>query len=106
MKKYLLVFLLCVASAATVPAAELTATFEYPDIVVGIDGFRLYDNNIFLCDETDTKIRRITCPAHLGFGAHVFTMTAFSGNEESPHSNAFPVVIKIKTPKLGTVEVK
>jgi len=82
----------------------ITATFGYD--AEAVDGFKLYDNGILLCGVADPAARSMVCVADLGFGAHSFTMTAYSGMVESPHSSAFPMVITLTAPALGTVTVE
>lgn len=103
MKKLILV-LLIVLLPVVVWSKTVTATFTYD--MASVDGFKLYDNGVLLCASTDPTIRSMVCEADLGFGAHSFTMTAYSGEEESPQSTAFPMVITISTPGLGSVTVE
>lgn len=103
--KKLIIMLMFLLTPALAFTNTITAQFDYPEDT-NIEGFRLYDNGISLCDQTDPTSRQMICEADLGFGAHVFTMTAFVGDEESEHSVGYPMVIKIESPELGNVEVK
>lgn len=91
------------ALPAAVWGQSVTATYTYSE--PGVDGFRLYDNGILLCELADPSARVMVCEATLGFGAHSFTMTAYSGSTESLHSAAYPMVITLSAPGLGSVEV-
>ncbi len=103
MKKILLLLaILLIAESAF--GKTIVGTFIYGDD--SVDGFKLYDNGIYLCSSTAPAKRTITCEAELGFGAHSFTLTAYSGDQESLPSNAYPLVITITSPSLGTVIVE
>lgn len=106
MRKLLVATLVALALmlASPVLGKSVTATYTYGDPAV--DGFRLYDNGILLCELADPTARTMVCEATLGFGAHSFTMTAYSAAVESPHSVAFPMVINLLSPGLGSVTVE
>lgn len=69
---------------------NVSINWSYDSVAAGVAGFRLYNNNVFLCETTDPLARQLTCPVGLAVGLNSFTLTSFDVNRmESAQSNAF-----------------
>jgi hypothetical protein len=86
----LLVGLLGLASSAGA-AQKVTISWSQPSSGDPVSGYRLYQNNLLLCETLDPAARTITCPAVLE-GNSVFTVVAVygDGGEVVPPVNAQP----------------
>jgi hypothetical protein len=109
MKKLILILLVLLLTS---PAwgHKITVTFTYPETTAEVGGFNLYDNRKLVCSTEDPTVRVMVCDVALGFGVHSFTMTAVARTGEaiveSIHSEAYPIILELSAPGLGSVNVE
>ena len=75
-------------------------TYDFQPMNEGeeLRGFKLYMEEIPVCEWNDPLIRTGDCVFYAENGEHVFTLSALSGIGESPHSPDFGFTLKEKTP--------
>ncbi|OGR07605.1 MAG: hypothetical protein A2511_13520 [Deltaproteobacteria bacterium RIFOXYD12_FULL_50_9] len=88
----ILFFLLVCTSVVAVSAIALeqktvSIDWSYDSDITGIAGFRVYNNNVFICETTDPVARTLSCPINLTVEQNRVTMTAIDTNgQESAQS--------------------
>lgn len=81
----ILFFLLTYVTVVALPVSAieqktLSINWSYPNDIIGIAGFRVYNNNVSLCETTDPLARTLTCSIILSVEQNSISMTAFDTN--------------------------
>jgi hypothetical protein len=71
------------SSTETSNMKKLTFSWDYIGDALSIVGFRIYLNNIVICETTDNTATQLECTVNLSIGSNLFTIKAIdlSGNE-------------------------